>query len=71
MRCPKCDGPIFAAVEDEVDIGVGILKRITHGECGYCGEISYCDKCGGWNDSHSNLCGLLMGREEEEGKFYE
>lgn len=38
-KCPICGGDVIR-IEDEVDIGVGILKNLTGWDCPKCGQIS-------------------------------
>jgi len=45
--CPKCGGPA-EILQDEVDIGVGLLTHIYGAECDACGEFAACNFCGAW-----------------------
>lgn len=48
MKCPRC-GDEAQELADEVDIGVGVQKRVYGCECPQCGQIGLCPYCGSWD----------------------
>lgn len=46
IACPKCNKPGAFELFDEVDIGVGIMRRCYGFECADCGNIALCSTCG-------------------------
>jgi hypothetical protein len=54
--CPRCGDEEFEVLEDEVDIGVGTISRVYGGICKSCGELAYCENCGGWDGQHRRFC---------------
>lgn len=59
MKCPICGNEGCAMLVDSIDIGVGNQEHATGAECPRCGNIEYCDRCGGWDGKHASWCELF------------
>jgi hypothetical protein len=57
LRCPKCGGSRYIERIEDVDIGVGTVKRLVGGDCEDCGSFDNCADCGTWPwESHREFC---------------
>ncbi len=61
VNCPLCNAVRCLVIQDEVDIGVGVLTHVLGWECEQCGQISVCEKCGGPDGpNHSLVCNAIL-----------
>ena len=57
--CPRCGGPDFEIIAEEVNIGVGVQTFVRGGECRTCGPLARCPQCGSWEETHATWCSAL------------
>lgn len=57
MNCPRCSSHKCQEIAEEVDIGVGIQRRVTGWECLSCGlAIAACPNCRMPAPEHAKWC---------------
>ncbi len=67
MNCPRCGGPRYIEIRDEVDIGVGTMTRLLGGDCEDCGQFGICQDCGSWPwVAHAPFCVTNVLKREDD-----